>query len=96
MTYIAYNTVDGRIKRRAWTADEPAWYSDPPEGCDVAHEPGFSQSSLQDMMQEANSIHEAGEDYDPETETAVGYLTYDAETGQIEAAAEVKEIEDRE
>ena len=95
MTYIGYDTETERIKRRAWTDDEPEWFDNPPEDCDVAHEPGFSQSSLQAMIQEANSIHESGEDYDPETETSVGYLCYDAESGEIYADAEIKEIEQR-
>ena len=96
MTYLAHDTETNRIKRRAWTDNEPAWFSDPPEGCNVAHEPGFSQSSLQAMMKEANSIHESGEDYDPETETSVGYLCYDSDTGEIYPDAEIKEIEERE
>ena len=96
MTYIAYDKETDRIVRRAWTDDEPAWFDNLPEGCDVAHEPGFSQSSLQAMIQEANSIHEAGDDYDAETETSVGYLCYDAESGEIYADAEIKEIKERE
>jgi len=93
MTYIAYDTETGRIKRRVWTDDEPTWYVDPPEGCDVAHESAFSQSSLQTLMQKANNIHEPGEDYDPETETAVGYLCYDAESGEIYPDAKIEERE---
>ena len=96
MTYIAYNTESGRIKRRAWTDEEPAWFTKPSEGCETAHEPGFSQSSLQTLMGKANSIHESGEDYDPETETSVGYLCYDAESGEIYPDAEIKEIQQRE
>ena len=96
MTYIAYDTETQRIVRRAWTADEPAWFDNPSEGFGVAHEAGFSQSSLQDMIKEANSIHEAGDDYDPETETSVGYLCYDAESGEIYPGAEIKEIQERE
>ena len=94
MTYIAYDTETERITRRAWTDDEPVWFDNLPEGFGVAHEPGFSQSSLQAMIQEANSIHEAGEDYDAETETSVGYLCYDSDTGEIYASAEIRKLED--
>ena len=96
MTYIAYDTETERITRRAWTDDEPVWFDNLSEGFGVAHEPGFSQSSLQDMIKETNSIHEAGEDYDAETETSVGYLCYDAESGEIYPDAEIKEIQQRE
>jgi len=96
MTYIAYNAETGRIKRRAWTDNEPIWFKNPPKGCETAHEASFSQSSLQTMMKEANNIHEAGDDYDAETETSVGYLCYDAESGEIYPDAEIKEIEERE
>ena len=94
MTYIAYDTETERITRRAWTDDEPVWFDNPSEDCDVAHEPGFSQSSLQAMIKEANSIHEAGEDYDPDTETSVGYLCYDDETGEIYPEAEIRPLPD--
>ena len=94
MTYLTYNTKTERIKRRAWTDDEPTWYSDPPDGCAVAHEPGFSQASLQKMMHKANDIHEAETDYDPETERSVGYLCYDGETGEIYPGAEIRPLSD--
>ena len=94
MTYLAYNTKTERIERRAWTDDEPIWFSDPPNECAVAHEPGFSQASLREMMHKANAIHEAGTDYDAETETSVGHLCYDDETGEIYPEAEIRPLPD--
>ena len=92
--YLAYDTDDGRIVRRAWADAEPAWVETPPEGCGVAHEPGFSQSSRDELMGDANALHVAGEDYDPETEMSVAYLTYDEESGRIEPGAEIRERPD--
>ena len=94
MTYIAYDTETERITRRAWTDDEPVWFDNLAEGFGVAHEPGFSQSSLQAMMKEANNIHEPGTDYDADTETSVGYLCYDDDTGEIYPEAEIRPLPD--
>ena len=94
MTYLAYNTKTERIKRRAWIDDEPIWFSDPADGCAVAHEPDFSQASLREMMRNANAIHDAGTDYDPEAETSVGYLCYNDETGEIYPEADLRPLPD--
>ena len=88
--YLIYDTQSDRIVRRAWTDVAPAWVETPPEGCEAAHEPAFSQSSREEMMAKANTIHEPGEDYDASTETSVAYLCYDAETGQIYPDAEIR------
>ena len=92
--HLAYDTDGGRIVQRAWTDAKPAWVETPPEGCGVAHEPGFSQSSRDELMSDANALHVAGEDYDPETEKSVAYLTYDEESGGIEPRAEIRERPD--
>jgi len=89
--YLEYNAETGRITRRAWN-NEPSWFEDPNDGCETARESGYSQESREEMMQEANGIHEASEDYDPDSETSVAYLTYDADTGKIEPAAEIREL----
>ena len=90
--YLEYNAETGRITRRAWMDEAPTWMDSPREGHETASEAGFSQGSRAELITEANAIHEPGEDYDPETETSVGYLTYDADTGQIEPAAEIREL----
>ena len=92
-TYIECDIQTGRITRRAWP-DKPAWFESPKSGRETAHVTGFDQQDRQDAFTQASEMHEAGEDYDPDTETTVGYLVYDPDTDTIEAAAEIRERED--
>jgi len=90
---FAYDTETGRITQRYWGDEQPEWFDDPPKGVETAEEP-LSQASRDEQMRKANSIHEAGTDYDVETETSVGHLCYDAETGEIYPEAEIKPLPD--
>ena len=90
---FAYDKETGRITQRYWGVGQPEWYDNPPEGVETAEEP-LSQNSRDEQMQEANNIHEPETDYDPDTETSVGYLCYDAETGEIYFDAEIRPLPD--
>jgi len=90
---FAYEITTERIVRRYWGDEIPAWYTDPPEGVKTAEEL-FSQQSRDELMQQAHNIHEAGTDYDPDTETNVGYLCYDPDTGEMYPDAEIKPLPD--
>ena len=92
---FAYDKETGRITQRYWGDEKPAWYDNPHEAVETAEEP-LSQDSRDEQMERANNIHEAGADYDPETETSVGYLCYDAETGEIYPEAEIRPLPDDE
>ena len=92
-TYIEYDTETGRITRRAWP-DKPAWFGSPKTGRETAHVTGFDQQDRQDAFTQASEIHEPGEDYNPDTETSIGYLVYHPDTDTIEAAAEIREREE--
>ena len=92
--HFRYDESSGRITARYWGEEPPQRITDPPDGYAYAHEPDFSQDSRSEMMAEANAIHEPGEDFDPDTETSVGYLCYDDETGEIYPDAEIRESPD--
>ena len=92
--HFRYDESSGYINARYWGDDPPEQITDPPEGYAYTSEPGFSQDSRSEMMAEANAIHEPGKDYDPDTETSVGYLCYDDETGEIYPDAEIRELAD--
>ena len=90
---FAYDKKTGQITQRYWGDEKPAWYDNPAEGVETAEEP-LSQASREDQMRKANDIHEAGTDYDPDTETSVGYLCYDDEIGKIYPEAEIRPLPD--
>ena len=90
---FAYDKETDRITQRYWGDEQPEWYDNPPEGVETAEEP-LSQDSRDEQMRKANDIHEPGTDYDPETETSVGYLCYDDETGEVYPEAEIRPLPD--
>jgi len=87
--FIEYDTNTGRIKKRAWTDSPPSWSSETGASREVV-EVQMSQPERDALIQQANNIHEAGVDYDPNTEASIGYLSYDAETGDVNPEARIK------
>ena len=92
--HFRYRKDDGRIVQRYWGENAPDQITDPPEGYGYVSEPAFSQDSRGELLREAKADVEPGEDYDPDTETSVGYLCYDDETGEIYGDAEIRELPD--
>lgn len=92
---LAYDAETGRITRTFWKEDiTPGWFEDPPEGCDVAEEPDFSQESRGELLRERKEELRSSDEYDPEEHTVSARLYYDPEEGEIYAEGDIEDAPD--
>lgn len=88
---LRYDNQTDRITQTYWGRDDPDWMDEQRDGTAVTTTETTQQVRADALNSALNSV-EAGKDYDPDTETAVGKLCYDPDADDLYAEAEIQPL----
>lgn len=88
---LRYDDQTNRVVQTYWGSDDPAWADEQRDGTTVTTTDTTQQARANALETALNSV-EAGVDYDPDTETAVGQLCYDPDTDELNGDVDIQAI----
>ncbi|MFC7323263.1 hypothetical protein ACFQMF_01585 [Halorubrum rutilum] len=91
---LRYDDETYRITQTYWGNDDPEWADKQRDGETVTTTETTQQARTDALTNALNSV-EAGTDYNPDTETAVGKLCYDPDADELYAEVKIQLLPDQ-
>jgi hypothetical protein len=88
---IRYDNETQRITQTYWRNGSPEWANEQRDGTTITTTETTQQTRTDALNSALNGV-EAGTDYDPDTESAVGKLCYDPKSDELYAEVEIRPL----